>query len=140
MICKTLFRPVGLRELELICASGWQSFPPRLSWQPLFYPVLHPAYAEQIAREWNTKDSFSGYCGFVTSFDLPETFLEKYPVQNVGNVEHDELWVPASELEAFNLAIVGRIRLVKAFLGEAAVNSENKEVREFLVSQSLKAW
>ena len=35
-----LYRPVGQAELDLIAASGWRRFPPRLSHQPIFYPVL----------------------------------------------------------------------------------------------------
>jgi hypothetical protein len=41
----TLFRPVGQKELELIEAAGWRRFPPRLFWQPIFYPVLTEEYA-----------------------------------------------------------------------------------------------
>ena len=58
-----MYRPVGLKELELIMASAFEAFPPRLEWQPIFYPVLNQAYAEQIALEWNTVDAFSGFCG-----------------------------------------------------------------------------
>jgi hypothetical protein len=39
----TLYRPVGPRELELIAASGYREFPPRLPDQPIFYPVLNEA-------------------------------------------------------------------------------------------------
>ena len=66
----TLYRPVGLKEMELNVASGWRKFPLRLEWQPIFYPVLNQQYAEQIALDWNTKDEFSGYCGIVTAFDI----------------------------------------------------------------------
>jgi len=48
---KTLYRPVGIKELELIERLDWKAFPPRLDWQPIFYPVLNQPYAEQIARE-----------------------------------------------------------------------------------------
>ncbi len=51
-----LFRPVGQKELDLIVASGFCEFPPRLAWQPIFYPVLSLDYAIEIARNWNTKD------------------------------------------------------------------------------------
>ena len=57
----TLFRPVGPMELELIQASGWKSFPPRLPDQPIFYPVTNHAYATQIARDWNVKASGAGF-------------------------------------------------------------------------------
>ena len=35
-----LFRPVGPSELQLIAASGYGEFPPRLPEQPIFYLVL----------------------------------------------------------------------------------------------------
>lgn len=114
----TLFRPVGEKELQLIAASRFKEFPPRLYWQPIFYPVLNQAYAEQIAYEWNTKDESSGYAGYVTAFDLSEGFLEKYSIQNVGGDIHNELWVPAEKLEEFNQNIIGEIRVVKSFFGD----------------------
>ena len=114
----TLYRPVGQKELELIQQSGYRKFPPRLEWQPIFYPVMNQAYAEEIALKWNTEDEFSGYAGFVTAFDLPEAYLERYPVQNVGGEIHNELWIPADELEEFNNNIIGEIRIVKSFFGE----------------------
>lgn len=117
MSLTTLYRPVGWRELELIRDSDWTEFPPRLAWQPIFYPVLNQAYAEQIARDWNTADEFSGCCGIVTAFDLPTDFVAHYAIQHVGGNGHDELWVPAAELAEFNKNIRGTIRLVSAFTG-----------------------
>ena len=114
----TLYRPVGQKELELVKESGFRRFPPRLEWQPIFYPVMNQAYAEQIAKQWNTEDEFSGYAGYVLAFDLPEEFIQKYPVQNVGGEIHNELWVPASQLGEFNDNIIGEIRLLSYFLGE----------------------
>ncbi len=71
-----LYRPVGLKEMELITESDFKSFPPRLDWQPIFYPVMNQEYAEQIAKEWNTPDEFSGYCGIVTAFDVNSDYLQ----------------------------------------------------------------
>ena len=70
---RTLYRPVGLEELKLIRASGMGRFPPRLPEQPIFYPVLNREYAQQIAEQWNTKDSagLAARVGFVTAFDCP---------------------------------------------------------------------
>src|SRR5215469_10445238 len=110
-----LYRPVGLKELELIMLSGWREFPPRLEWQPIFYPVLNETYASQIAREWNTNDQFSSFCGVVTAFDLQEGHFLKYSVQVVGGAIHQELWVPAGELAGFNNNIIGRIEVTAAF-------------------------
>lgn len=112
-----LYRPVGLKELELIAAAGFKAFPPRLPYQPIFYPVLNCDYAEQIARDWNTRDTASGFAGFVTRFEIQDTYVSKFPVQVAGNKTHQELWVPAEELEAFNQHIVGRIEVVRSYYG-----------------------
>jgi hypothetical protein len=40
-----LYRPVEQKELDLIAASAYRAFPPRLDWQPIFYPVLNEEYA-----------------------------------------------------------------------------------------------
>ncbi|WP_195724388.1 hypothetical protein [Paenibacillus monticola] len=115
---KTLYRPVGLLEMNLILDRDLKGFPPRLPEQPIFYPVLNKPYADQIAREWNTKDKFSGYVGFVTEFKIESPFIDKYDEQMVGSKKHNELWVPAEELEELNHNIVGRIQLVDLFYGD----------------------
>jgi hypothetical protein len=108
----TLYRPVGPKELDLIEQSGWTKFPPRLPEQPIFYPVMNEEYAIQIARDWNVPASGSG---FVTRFEVNSTFLEKYQTQNVGGPIHNELWIPAEELEELNHNIVGLIEVTKSF-------------------------
>ena len=116
MKTKTLYRPVGQKERDLIEASGWSAFPPRLPEQPIFYPVLNEEYAVQIARDWNTKDPGSGFAGYVTRFEVQSEFLSAYPVQTVGAMgSHDEYWIPAEDLERFNAAIVGKIDITKEF-------------------------
>lgn len=112
-----LYRPVGLKELKLILDSHSTRFPPRLSWQPIFYPVLNQAYAEQIAREWNTQDEISDYCGIVTAFEIDEAHYQLYPPQTVGDNHHQELWVPAEALATFNDHILDGIHIVNAFFG-----------------------
>lgn len=134
MNTQTLYRPVGLKELELIADSGWTAFPPRLDWQPIFYPVLNQAYAEQIARDWNTEDAFSGYCGVVTRFDVDAGYLQQFPVENVGADMHNELWIPAAGLEQFNKQISGGITVVNAFFGAAFVLPQNERLHKALLS------
>lgn len=58
MTLTTLYRPVGQTELDLIAASNIK------------------AYAEQIAKERNTEDEFSGYDGYVSAFDLSTAYLK----------------------------------------------------------------
>ena len=114
----TLYRPVGLFELRLIADSGYRAFPPRLPMQPIFYPVLNREYAVQIAREWNIVDTQSGYLGAVTAFDLPQVYLQTFSVKTVGASLHQELWIPAEQLDDFNQHIIGLIRLMDVFYGE----------------------
>lgn len=107
-----LFRPVGPKELDLIKESGWRSFPPRLPEQPIFYPVLNVEYAKQIAKEWNVPASGSGY---VTKFEVDKAYFMELEAHNVGGDQHNELWVPAEELEEFNRHIIGKILVVGEF-------------------------
>ena len=112
----TLYRPVGPKELELIAALEYRAFPPRLPEQPIFYPVMNQEYAEQIARDWNVKESGAGY---VTRFRVASEYLARFPVQVVGAARHAELWVPAEDLAEFNRHIVGNIEVIARF-GAAA--------------------
>ena len=104
-----LFRPSGPQELELVRASGFKRWPPRLPEQPIFYPVTNEEYAVQIARRWNVKDNGVGY---VTRFRVLKTFMDRFPLEKVGGREHIEWWIPAAELEALNDNIVGLIEVI----------------------------
>jgi hypothetical protein len=107
-----LYRPVGPQELELVRASGFREFPPRLPEQPIFYPVLNEEYATQIARDWNTKASGVGY---VLRFAVRRKFLDKYEVHVVGSAVHQEYWIPAEELPQFNANIIGEIEVIAEY-------------------------
>ncbi len=84
----TLYRPVGQPELDLIAASDWRRFPPRLDWQPIFYPVTNEPYATRIARDWNTKDDQNGNVGYVLRFEVDSGYLSQFDVQQVGDNDH----------------------------------------------------
>ncbi len=111
-----LFRPVGKAELDLIEMTDNTAFPPRLPNQPIFYPVLNQKYAEEIAERWNTKDIYSGYKGYVLKFIVDDAYISRFTVQTVGNRYHQELWIPAEELENFNKHIIGKIEIVREFM------------------------
>jgi hypothetical protein len=119
----TLYRPVGRKELELIRASGFRAFPPRLPSQPFFYPVLNEDYAVQIARDWNIKDAASGYEGFVLRFSVRSEFLSKYDIQVVGSSTHREYWIPAADLPLLNSNIVGTIDIVGHYRSETCADA-----------------
>ncbi len=111
----TLYRPVGQGELNLIAESGYKRFPPRLSHQPIFDPVLIEEYATKIARDWNTKDAASGFVGDVTSFAVSCEWVERFKIRSVGGERYQELWVPAEDLSEFNDHIVGDIEIVAEY-------------------------
>ncbi|SHK77989.1 hypothetical protein SAMN05444407_101122 [Chryseobacterium contaminans] len=127
-----LYRPVGEKEMVIIIENGYKKFPPRLEWQPIFYPVLDEDYASEIAEKWNTKDEFGNYLGFVTRFDVSEEAAHQYPAQNVGARNHNELWVPSEELDAFNQAIVGNIEVIKVFVGNDFKGSSNTKIESLV--------
>lgn len=108
----TLYRPVGSAEYKLIKDSGFTEFPPRLPEQPIFYPVLTEEYAIKIARDWNVKASGIGY---VLKFGVDSQFLKHYDVQQAGGSSHQEYWIPAEELPAFNKAIIGKIEVTRKY-------------------------
>lgn len=112
-----LYRPIGLKELELIYDSGWREFPPRLSHQPFFYPVLNFDYAAQIARDWNTADKVSDFAGYVTKFEIEENYARQFEPRVVGGSEYREFWIPAEDLPQFNAHINGQIKVEAAFFG-----------------------
>ena len=111
----TLYRPVGQKEMELIASSGHRAFPPRLPEQPIFYPVLTREYAEQIARDWNTKDERSGFTGYVLQFAVDKDYLSRFEVQKAGAASHLEFWIPAQELPEFNTHIQGVIQVIAEY-------------------------
>lgn len=115
-----LFRPTGPKELALIAETGYTRFPPRLSWQPIFYPVLNQEYATEIARDWNAKDPQADYSGYVLRFHVRRSFLDGYETHRVGGRRHEEYWIPAAELEQFNANIIGKIEVIAEFHGDRA--------------------
>ena len=108
----TLYRPTGPKELAKLEENNFTAWPPRLPDQPIFYPVMNQAYAEQIATEWNIRDSGSGY---VTRFEVDRNFLKPYPRKIVGGKQHEELWIPAEDLDQLNKHIAGKIDVIKCF-------------------------
>lgn len=113
-----LYRPVGQKEFDLIAESGFRAFPPRLEWQPIFYPVLNEEYATFIAREWNAKDAASGFIGYVLRFRVRTDYLAKFQVQKVGGATALEYWIPARELTEFNDSIVGSIEVISRYAAD----------------------
>jgi len=104
-----LYRPTGSKELELVAASGYRRWPPRLPEQPIFYPVTNEEYAKEISIKWNLPASGAG---FVTKFRVKKSFMERYEIRRVGSENHTEWWIPAGDLEELNDNIVGLIEVI----------------------------
>ncbi|QQO10386.1 hypothetical protein [Breznakiella homolactica] len=113
-----LYRPVGKKEYDLIKDSNYKLFPPRLYWQPIFYPVLNKKYAEKIASEWNTKDKDSDFIGIVTQFTIDDDYGNKFEKHIVGSSICEELWIPSEELEEFNTHIIDKIKIINVFYSD----------------------
>lgn len=132
MKTKTLYRPIGEKELILIANSGFKEFPPRLDWQPIFYPVLNKEYADEIASKWNTVDDFGNYLGFVTEFEISDIEFQRHSVKCVGANLHEELWVKAEDLKRFNSQIQGKIKIIDVFIGDDFKTSEYEIVNDLI--------
>lgn len=109
-----LYRPVGTRELELIITAEYSAYPPRLPEQPIFYPVLNEKYASEIASQWNVKYN-DDHRGYVTKFEIDDGYVKQFEIHTVGDSYHQELWIPAEQLEIFNRHIIGKIQIIKEY-------------------------
>lgn len=114
-----LYRPVGTKELELIKHTDYTEYPPRLPEQPIFYPVLNEKYATEIAVQWNVRLN-DDHKGYVTKFEIDDTYAAQFEVHTVGDSYHQELWVPSEELDVFNRHIQGKIQIIHEFSEKAA--------------------
>jgi hypothetical protein len=132
----TLWRPTGRAELDLVAASQWRSWPPRLPDQPIFYSVLDRGYATKITRERNVP---AGGEGFVTWFDVRREFLDRYEVRQAGGRDLLEYWIPAEELDEFNANIVGAIAEEAHYRGPVA-EEEFDRAAEVLGRPLPGAW
>lgn len=71
--------------------------------------MCNEQYAAEIAERWNARDGGRGY---VLKFEVESGFLVPYGPHCAGAARHQEYWIPAEELDAFNEAIVGRLEVV----------------------------
>lgn len=60
--------------------------------------------------------------------------VNKYPAQNVGARNHNELWVHSEEMDTFNQAIVGNIKVTKVFIGKDFKVAANADVENLLLN------
>jgi len=71
-------------------------------------------YAAEIAGQWNVKYN-SDHKGYVTKFEIDDEYFQQFEVHIVDGDYHQELWVPAEELETFNQHIIETIQVIQTF-------------------------
>ncbi len=65
-----------------------------------------------IARDWNVRQSGSGY---VTRFRVRRPFLDRYETNQVGGRTIVEHWIPAEDLAELDASVVGLIEVVAEY-------------------------
>ena len=60
---------------------------------------------------------------------MNKAFLDGFDRKVVGGAEHEEYWIPAEDLEAFNANIVGKIEVIREFTpaDREAAQAKDKE-------------
>ncbi len=104
-----MYRPCNQAEWDLVEQSGFKAWPPRLYYQPIFYPVTNIGYARRV-NLWNVKEYGIGY---ITKFEVSREFADRYETHVVGGSEDTEWWIPSEDLEELNRSIVGKIEIVE---------------------------
>ena len=108
-----LYRPTGPKERDLVAASGWRAWPPRLPEQPIFYPVMNEWYATKIAREWNVPHAGVGY---VCEFDVTREYLADFDRAAGGRARRARtVGSRGASSSEFNAHIVGGIREIARY-------------------------
>jgi hypothetical protein len=59
----------------------------------------------------------------VTRFSVENEYVAKFGRRVVGAARHEELWVPAEQLEEFNAHLVGHVEVIAAYFGPGFVGS-----------------
>ncbi len=113
-----LYRPVGQAELDLIRDSRWKRFPPRLEFQPIFYPVLTEDYAVRIARDWNTKDPNSGFVGYVLRFNVRKATSIDTCLMKLVAVSSSSTGFPQRNWRSSTTTLSGRSTCCTSFVRE----------------------
>ena len=63
------------------------------------------------------EDEIEGYQTRLTRFEVEQSYVEQFVVQTVGGRIHQELWVPAEQLDEFNRHIISPITVEATYYG-----------------------
>lgn len=51
----------------------------------------------------------------MTRLEIEDDYVGQFEIHVVGSSVHQELWIPAEELDRFNRHIIGRIQVISEF-------------------------
>jgi hypothetical protein len=108
-----LFRLVGEKEFRLIQQSGFKSFPARMSGQHELNPVLNKKYAVEMASKRSIMDNNHVGRNYVLEFEVDDNYISWFETKTVGG--HQELSIPAEQIDEFNSHLNGLISVVGVF-------------------------
>lgn len=98
----TLWRPAGQQTWELLAQSGWRSWAPAVTGQPVFRAFQDRRDATAVARAQKVP---AGGVGYVMSFPVRRSFLARYPEPGSPG----EFVIPADDLAELDANLVGAI-------------------------------
>ena len=107
-----LYKSVSPTLLSHLIHVDWRYFVPESPDQKLFAPKLHLPFAEMLARQI---DAATHCAGYVVSFEVQKTYLNRYEITTVAYEEHEEYCIPIHDLSEMNKFIEGKIKLVSWF-------------------------
>ncbi len=110
-----LFVPLGPAELAQVVASNGLALPERIQDDHLAVCLAYPQ-ATALGRHLATARGPDG-AAFLLRVEVVRTYLQRLEPRVVGSGSAVELWLPASELAAFNRRIARPLRLLHALYG-----------------------
>ncbi|HVP63139.1 MAG TPA: hypothetical protein VMT11_21455 [Myxococcaceae bacterium] len=110
-----LFVPLGPAEIAQVVASNGLALPEHIQGDHLAVSLAY-APAMALARRQATAPHPDG-AAFLLKVEVVRAYLQRLEPRVVGRGGAVELWLPASELAAFNRRIARPIRLLQALYG-----------------------
>ncbi len=104
-----LFRPVGEKEFRLIQQNGFKSFPARIPGRREMNLALNKEYAAQIASKRSTQDNRN----YVLELEADDSYISWFNTKTADG--HQELNIPAEQIDEFNSHIIGLISVAGVF-------------------------
>lgn len=104
----TLWAAIDAADFKQFAALNWRSFPPSRQDRLVF---LNKDFATTVARDLNAPRGG----GWVVEFELKRRFYEDYGFDEDNAHEHRDYRINAADVDRFNEAIVGDLKVVAEF-------------------------